>query len=268
MRQPFRPPFGRHSAGQKSQPPHYRYESPDYDIFQVICVLRGRLFFESRGEEIPLAPGMIALLRLGGAFSLHTGRVGYQGVYFIAAGEERPAYRGPAEVLTADPQTLALAEMMDREIASPEMGSEEVLNGLGRALAWRSVRLSTGPDPEDAARHWAETARGALEATLTTGRGARAVLAALGMSYRQLSRHFRATFGASPKQYQIRARVREARRLLAGTRLAVTSIAYELGYPSSQHFAVQFRKETGLSPSAWRARERGGKGARPGARLA
>ncbi len=256
MRQPIRPPFGRHSAGQKSQPPHYRYENADYDIFQVICVLRGRLFFESHGEEMPLAPGMIALLRLGSEFRLRTGRVGYHGVYFIATDEDRPAYRGPAEVLTANPETLALAEMMDREITSPATGSEEVLKGLGRALAWRAIRLSTGPDPDNAAGHWAETARGALEATLTTGRGARAVLAALGMSYRQLSRHFRATFGVSPKQYQIRARVREARRLLSGTRLAVTSIAYELGYPSSQHFATQFRGEAGLSPSAWRARKR------------
>ena len=149
--------------------------------------------------------------------------------------------------------------------ASRGTGSVLVLTGGGGGVAGRSDPLSARPDRDDPARHWAEVARGALEATLTTGRGAREVLAALGMSYRQLSRHFRATFGVSPKQYQIRARVREAQRLLSGTRLAVTSIAYELGYPSSQHFAVQFRKETGLSPSDWRARERRGQGARRGA---
>jgi AraC-like DNA-binding protein len=242
----------RRNAGQKSQPPHYSYASGDYDIFQVICVLRGRLFFESGGVETPLAPGMIALLRLGSAFRLHTERVGYEGVFFIATGEERPSFRGTAEVFAADPETLNLAEAMDREIASPGRGSGELLLGLGCALAWRAIRRGAGEDQRESGRDWATTARAALESTLTTGRSAREVLSKLGLSYRQLARHFVAEFGASPKQYQIEARLREARRLLEDTNWPVTSIALELGYPSSQHFAAQFRKETGVTPSAWR----------------
>ncbi|MHC4915443.1 MAG: helix-turn-helix domain-containing protein [Planctomycetota bacterium] len=254
MRHPARPPFGRNSAGQKSQPPDYGYESGDYDLFQVICVLRGRLFFESRGEETALGPGGLAVLRLGSGFRLHTGRVGYQGVYFIAADEDRPSYRGGADALVADPETLLLAEMMDREIASPGRGSSELLEGLGRAMAWRAIRLCASPAPADPERHWAEVARGALEATLTTGRAAREVLASLGISYRQLSRYFSRVHGESPKQYQIRARLLEAQRLLEDTSWPVTSIAFELGYPSSQHFATQFRRATGLTPSSWRRR--------------
>jgi AraC-like DNA-binding protein len=242
----------RRGAGQKSQPPHYSYASADYDIFQVICVLRGRLFFESRGEEVALRPGMVALLRLGSAFRLHTERVGYQGVYFIAVGEDRPSFRGTAEVFAADPETLSLAEAMDREIASPGRGSGELLLGLGCALAWRAIRHGVGEAQRESGRDWATTARAALEATLTTGRSAREVLSALGLSYRQVARHFAAEYGVSPKQYQIEARLREAQRLLEGTRQAITSIAFELGYPSSQHFATQFRKATGLTPSAWR----------------
>jgi AraC-like DNA-binding protein len=252
MRHELRPPFDRWHAGQKSQPPYYRYASGDYDMFQVICVLRGRLFFESGGEQTPLAPGMIALLRLGSAFRLRTERVGYQGVYFTASGEDRPAFRGESEVFAADPETLALAEMMDREIASPGRGSGEMLEGLGRALAWRAIRLAAGGRALESSADWAQTARAALEATLTTGRSAREVLSTLGLSYRQVARHFAAEFGVSPKQYQIGARVREAQRLLSGTAWPVTTIAFELGYPSSQHFATQFRKETGTTPSAWR----------------
>ncbi len=253
MRQSARPPFGRFNAGQKSQPPHYSYESDDYDIFQVICVLRGRLFLQSRAEkEVALAPGSVALLRLGSAFRLHTERVGYEGVFFIAVGEDRPSFRGRSEVLAADPETLSLAEAMDREIAHPGRGSDELLEGLGRAMAWRVVRLSAAETERESGRDWAQTARAALDATLTTGRSAREVLASLGLSYRQVARHFSAEYGTSPKQYQIEARVREAQRLLADTNWPVTAIAFELGYPSSQHFATQFRKLTGLAPSSWR----------------
>jgi len=255
MGQPSKPrPERRRNAGQKSQPPHYSYASGDYELFQIICVLRGRLFFESGGIEIPLAPGMIALLRLGSAFRLHTERVGYEGVFFIAAGEDRPSFRGGSEVLTTEPETLSLAEAMDREIASPGRGSGELLVGLGCALAWRAIRQSAGEAQRESGRDWAMTARAALESTLTTGRSAREVLSSLGLSYRQVARHFAAEFGVSPKQYQIEARLREARRLLSGTNWPVTSIALELGYPSSQHFATQFRKETGVTPSAWRQR--------------
>jgi len=32
----------------------------------------------------------------------------------------------------------------------------------------------------------------------------------------------------------------------------MAAIAYSLGFPSSQHFATQFRKLTGVSPGEWR----------------
>ena len=245
------------NAGQKTQPPRYRFETSDYDQLHVIYVSRGRLFFESRGGKQTLGPGDLVLMREGSAFGLHTRSRGYGGVFFAAAGTGRPEFRGRAVALSADAGARTLAAMMEGEIASPGEGSDQVLLGLGRALAWRALRQSRRPAEEDekeTGRYWAECARAALEATLYAGRGARDVLAPLGISYRHLARHFSAHLGISPKKYQIRARVREARRLLAETRLLVTAIAFELGYPSSQHFAAQFRRVTGRSPSEWRTR--------------
>jgi len=82
-------------------------------------------------------------------------------------------------------------------------------------------------------------------------------LASLGLSYRQLARHFTAALGVSPKRYQLLARMREAKRLLAETGMSVTAVAAELGYPSSQHFATQFLAEAGATPTEWREKERG-----------
>jgi AraC-like DNA-binding protein len=252
-------PPGRH-AGQKSQPAHYSFQTADYDLLQVIWVGRGRLFFETAGHEEALGPGRLLLLRRGGAFRLHTEEEPYSGVYFIAAGDDRPEFRGAPAAPVADAPARMLAAMMEADLASPGHGSAELLEGLGLALAWRAVRLvcaGAAGAQQDPVRYWAETARGALEATLTTGRGAAEVLAPLEISYRQLSRLFHRTFGVSPKRYQVLARLREAKRLLTGTSVPVTAIAYELGYPSSQHFATQFRRETGMPPAEWR--RRGGK---------
>jgi AraC-like DNA-binding protein len=51
-----------------------------------------------------------------------------------------------------------------------------------------------------------------------------------------------------------RARIRVAERLLADPERSVTSIAFDVGCASPQHFSTLFRKVTGETPSAWRSR--------------
>lgn len=77
----------------------------------------------------------------------------------------------------------------------------------------------------------------------------------LGVSARTLQRRLgehRTTFEAETR----RARVRTAERMLAETDAPITTIALELGFATPQHFATVFRQETGLTPSAYRARKR------------
>ena len=52
------------------------------------------------------------------------------------------------------------------------------------------------------------------------------------------------------------ARVRAAQALLADTDTKITSIAFEVGCGSLQHFSTIFRKATGVAPSAWRESRR------------
>lgn len=76
----------------------------------------------------------------------------------------------------------------------------------------------------------------------------------LGVSLRTLQRRLgerKTSFGLEAN----RARVRAAERLLAGE-TPVTTIALRVGFSSAQHFATVFRRLTGKSPSAVRARKR------------
>jgi len=249
---------GHSYAGAKSQPAGYRFETKRYDQLHVIYVSAGQLSYSGDGGDAELGPGCLVLLRGGSRFTLSCRRTGYNGVCFVAAAAEAREFRGPAAALRATPGIRTLAGFMEREIASPGAGSGEVLLALGRAMAWHAIRLAargaSGADAPDYGRYWAECAREALDAAVYTGKGAREVLASLRLGYRQISRHFIEHVKMSPKAYQVRARVREAERLLTGTRLPVTAVAFELGYASSQHFATQFRAVTGKTPSAYRRR--------------
>lgn len=247
------------SAGLKSQPPGYSYETTGYEQFQVIFVASGRLHFSVCDQDIAVDPGQLVALRAGSAFRLYTDPdSGYGGVFYVHRLPLPDAFHGPAAACPADRTAQQLAGLMQQEIAAPGPGSKEVLAGLGQALAWVAVRLiarsaasSARPDP---ARYWTDAVRQAIQANLYTHHGVRELLAGIPLSYRQLTRYFTQVARQSPKQYQLQIKLIEAQRLLSETALPVTTVAIELGFPSSQHFAARFKQFCHRTPSAHRRR--------------
>lgn len=71
--------------------------------------------------------------------------------------------------------------------------------------------------------------------------------------YSQLSRLFSETEGITIEQYVIRQKIEKARELLAYNQLSLGEIAFKLGYSSVAHLSSQFKKVTGLTPSAFKA---------------
>ncbi len=75
-----------------------------------------------------------------------------------------------------------------------------------------------------------------------------------GVSPRHFERAFRRAVGVPPHAYLTERRVAMARRLLlAEPTLTVEAIAGRMGFSSSSHLASAFRRQTGLSPNAFRA---------------
>jgi AraC-like DNA-binding protein len=72
------------------------------------------------------------------------------------------------------------------------------------------------------------------------------------VSYNTFHAHFKAVTGMTPGQAIQRRQIEEARRLLADTRLAVTTVAEKCGFCSSSDFARRFRAFEGVSPSQFR----------------
>jgi len=239
----------------KTQPAGYRFETRCYERAQLIWVQDGTLYIKESDadDEKPLTGGMFALLRGGVAFTLHCTGTGYNGIGVTVNGDLPSALQGTPLTGVTDSRLRSLKALLHRHLEAPLPESGVVLKGLGQALVWETLMLARERTPV-AGRDWAESVRTALDINLGTGLNIRAALASLPLSYRQLSRCFCEHFGISPKAYHEQLRINEARRLLTASTLDITAIAYELGFSSSQHFAVRFRALVGCPPSAYRHR--------------
>jgi len=74
-----------------------------------------------------------------------------------------------------------------------------------------------------------------------------------GLTRFDFSRRFRATFGMTFREYLLRVRITEARRLLIECKDSVTAVAFAVGFNDGSHFARSFQRLTGVLPSAYRA---------------
>jgi len=77
----------------------------------------------------------------------------------------------------------------------------------------------------------------------------------LGVSQRTLQRRL-GELGTSYQKESLGHRMRTARAALATSDTPITAIALEAGFSTPQHFAAAFRKDTGETPTAYRARHR------------
>ena len=254
----------RHRGALKSQPPGYSFKTDSYDMFQMIFVCAGELCFRDlecrdRTDALPqriLAPGDFLVLRYGSRFELASPVTGYGGICYLDYEPSDPRQCGRSFAFIGSDWLVGLAGSLQFALSFPDICAGETVALLGRAVSWHALdeevpRPDAEPQPS---RLWADRVRRVVGNTLyAEPDDFRRQIAALGLSYRQLARHFRADAGLSIKQYQIAERVREAKRLLANSGLSITQIAFELHYPSSQKFAAQFRRATGTSPGEFRA---------------
>ncbi len=70
--------------------------------------------------------------------------------------------------------------------------------------------------------------------------------------YNYLSSLFSSITGITLEQYIIRQKVEKVKELLFYDELSVKEIAYKLGYSSVAHLSSQFKKVTGLTPTAFK----------------
>jgi AraC-like DNA-binding protein len=83
------------------------------------------------------------------------------------------------------------------------------------------------------------------------------IAASLNMSYTWFRRIFRQYTGMAPAQYIMQLKIQKAKEMLSVTTMPVKEIALELGYESIDYFSTQFKKQTGQTPTQFRAMGQG-----------
>jgi AraC-like DNA-binding protein len=150
-------------------------------------------------------------------------------------------------------------EMLALETEAPGLGSEAVLSRLFELLFVHAIRaycLQPGGPTYGwlgalADRHLAQALQamhGAPADRWTVASLARAA----GMSRSGFAARFKTVVGSSPLAYLTQWRVYHATRLLQRGDLAVSDIARQVGYVSVAAFTRTFRRETTLTPGAFR----------------
>jgi AraC-like DNA-binding protein len=243
----------------KKQPANYQFESLTYEYSQIIYIKRGKLFLHTKNEEKAMKSGCAVCLPKESSFKLfcRSGK-GYEGIAAIYPEMENfISFTNPI-AFVATPGVREIADLIEQEIYSPKFNSQSILDGLINSFAGLCLRLAAQNkhgDPYQAnASFWADNVKQTIERLIYSSESINNIFSGFDLSYRQLSRYFKLEYGMSPKKYQIICKLEEAKRLLVNTSFSITTIAIELGFPSSQHFTMQFKKSLGISPSSYRSK--------------
>ena len=139
-----------------------------------------------------------------------------------------------------------LAEVRAGDFAAPLVIEGLLLETLAGAARVGQLRMGGTTPPR-----WVSEARDLLHDP--GGVGSLSELAqAVGVHPVTLARGFRKAFGCTVGAYLRRLRLARAAERLAETDASLAEIALEAGFADQSHFSNLFRRETGVSPSAFR----------------
>ena len=228
-------------------------------------VRKGSFGYRSRGRRHDLVPGAILVGHPGDDYVCsHDHHVcGDECLSFFLAPElvERIGGRSDAWRVGSVPPLAELLVIGELAQAVADGRSDLGLDEAGHILAGRFIAAVSGDramragDPSDR-RRVVETAAW-IKAHAAGDIDLTRAAAVAGLSSFHFLRVFAQVLGVTPHQYLVRARLRQAARLLAGDTRSITDIAYEVGFGDLSNFVRSFRRAAGVSPRAFRKASKG-----------
>jgi AraC family transcriptional regulator len=235
-----------------------------------VSVVRAGVF-GYRGEHgrALLSPGALLLGNAGQAFTCgHEHGAGDRCLSFqlepellarvaLEAGAARSRFATPSL-----PPSRAMASVVAQAVAAGGPRLEEAaLELVGAALlaAGGAVPRAAAPGDERRVARLLRT----MEAQVAEPHPLSELAREAGLGRFQLLRAFKRVTGLTPHQWLLRARLREAARILTETAAPVTEVALEVGFADLSHFIRAFQLEFGATPGRYGGRRRPGRAAHP-----
>ena len=107
-----------------------------------------------------------------------------------------------------------------------------------------------------AAESTVHVAEAIMRETLEDPLPCRDLAARIGLSDRQLQRHFHRTFGSGIARHYLRLRLERAHKYVQLTELSLTEIALACGFGSIEHFSRSYRRAFGVAPRSDRSQSK------------
>jgi AraC family transcriptional regulator len=157
----------------------------------------------------------------------------------------------------SDPTLVQLALNLHESAAIDDAVGSLYRDSMMLAAAAHVVRTYGGDLPDGAPAHPDPRIRRAvdyIEAHLAEEISLDALAAVAAMSRLHFARSFKAATGLPPHSFLAARRVEMAKALLKSAVIPVAEIAYRVGYENVSHFTQLFRRQTGMTPGAFRTR--------------
>jgi AraC family transcriptional regulator len=218
-----------------------------------VFVVRGTYITEARNQDRLYGPGTLIYNPIGtthrdrfqngcGRFLTITPSAALAGVLDS---------RVPVSLVIHEPGSIAAAARTRRQMFDEGCGLvPELIEGCCLDLA----ETISGPFETEGryAPSWVIEARQIMRDGYRDGITIRGVANCLGIHPVHLARAFRRYFHVSPSEYVSRCRIWHARELLVTSRLPLAQIAIEVGFSDQSHLTSAFRRETAMTPAAYR----------------
>ncbi len=257
-----------YSNFKKSRPSVAEHLHPG--CFEITLCMRGSLVFECEGSAWRLMPGNLFVTRPDEWHRLSTNPKGLV-IYYIFF---RPqSTNGPILNLPAAESRVLCQKLssLPRRLF-PDSGRlrqtfqrlykllDTIEAGALRTLCLRSSILelllemteAAELEPADPADHRIEALVKIMQQAPEADYPLDFMLRQSALSESRLNVRFKQLTGFPPYAYLLSRRLARSQQLLAESNTPITSIAQQLRFSSSQHFAMHFKREFGCTPSAWR----------------
>lgn len=248
----------------------YLHTHPEYEI---AFIPQDRGSYMIQDVEIPFSPGDVFIVNANDMHQPVIPAPGNRGV--VATYFRSSLYRDPEECaqwlepfvhanetgfnkLPRDPELLALLlrlhETAERGGPHWKIGARGLMTHILSITARHFAEhcSKTGMARRIAKVHRFGAVIAHINENLANALEARELYRLAGLSHSRFSEEFRAAFGVSVVRYIQLQRVMRAKRLLRSTSMKITDVAFASGFGASSLFNKVFRKEVGVSPTAYR----------------
>ena len=152
---------------------------------------------------------------------------------------------------------ISFFRKLNMELINKELGHEErihlLLDSLLVRIARSLLRRKSGEERDDAfVKKVTEEMKNCFRQRISMADMAYT----FGMSQTTFNNKVKSLTGFSPADYLIELKIETAKHRLATSRETITEIAADCGFYSSQHFATQFAKRVGMTPSLFKKKSR------------